>query len=76
MRIDELCRKVQDYLPAAPVEVIRRAYEFSAEKHKKQRRASGEPYVSHPIEVAHIIADLRLDVPSIASGLVSTTRTD
>ena len=76
MRIDELCRKVQDYLPAAPVEVIRRAYEFSAEKHKKQRRASGEPYVSHPIEVAHIIADLRLDVPSIASGLLHDTVED
>ncbi|MBU6283592.1 bifunctional (p)ppGpp synthetase/guanosine-3',5'-bis(diphosphate) 3'-pyrophosphohydrolase [bacterium] len=76
MRIDELCSKVQAYLPAAPVEVIRRAYEFSAEKHKKQRRASGEPYVSHPLEVAHIIADLRLDVPSIASGLLHDTVED
>ncbi|MFM8409967.1 MAG: HD domain-containing protein, partial [Alphaproteobacteria bacterium] len=76
MRIDDLCSKVQSYLPAAPVEVIRRAYEFSAEKHKKQRRASGEPYVSHPLEVAHIIADLRLDVPSVATGLLHDTVED
>jgi len=76
VRIDDLCTKVQAYLPAAPVEVIRRAYEFSAEKHKKQRRASGEPYVSHPLEVAHIIADLRLDVPSVASGLLHDTVED
>ena len=68
--------KVQGYLPAAPVEVIRRAYEFSAEKHKNQRRASGEPYVSHPLEVAHIIAELKLDVPSIATGLLHDTVED
>jgi GTP pyrophosphokinase len=76
VRVEELCKKVSDYLPAAPVEVIRRAYDFSAEKHKNQRRASGEPYVSHPVEVAHIIADLKLDVPSIATGLLHDTVED
>src|SRR5262249_20753296 len=69
-------KKVQDYLPAAPIEVIRRAYDFSAEKHKNQRRGTGEPYVSHPLEVAHIIADLKLDVPSIATGLLHDTVED
>lgn len=63
-------------MPGAEVELIRRAYEFSAEKHKNQRRASGEPYVSHPLAVASIIADLHLDVPSIASGLLHDTVED
>jgi len=76
VRVDELCKKVTDYLPAAPVEVIKRAYEFSAEKHKNQKRATGEPYVSHPVEVAHIIADLKLDVPSVATGLLHDTVED
>ncbi|HEY8517865.1 MAG TPA: bifunctional (p)ppGpp synthetase/guanosine-3',5'-bis(diphosphate) 3'-pyrophosphohydrolase [Candidatus Binatia bacterium] len=76
MTLESLVSKVQSYLPAAPVEVIRRAYEFSAEKHKNQRRATGEPYVSHPLEVAGIIADLKLDVPSIATGLLHDTVED
>src|SRR5581483_6238605 len=76
VRVDELCKKVTDYLPAAPVEVIKRAYEFSAEKHKNQKTATGEPYVSHPVEVAHIIADLKLDVPSVATGLAHDTVED
>ncbi len=76
MKVDDLLRKVNGYLPAAPVDVVRRAYEFSAEKHKNQRRASGEPYVSHPLEVAGIIADLKLDVPSIATGLLHDTVED
>ena len=76
VRVDELCKKVQNYLPAAPIEVIRRAYDFSAEKHKNQRRGTGEPYVSHPLEVAHIIADLKLDVPSVATGLLHDTVED
>lgn len=63
-------------MPGAEVELIRRAYEFSAEKHKNQRRASGEPYVSHPLAVASIIADLHLDVPSVASGLLHDTVED
>ncbi|MDG1400271.1 MAG: HD domain-containing protein, partial [Candidatus Binatia bacterium] len=76
MKLDGLLKKVEDYLPAAPLDVVRRAYEFSAEKHKNQRRASGEPYVTHPLEVANIIADLRLDVPSIATGLLHDTVED
>jgi len=76
VKLDGLLKKVEDYLPAAPLDVVRRAYEFSAEKHKNQRRASGEPYVTHPLEVANIIADLRLDVPSIATGLLHDTVED
>src|SRR5437667_457898 len=62
--------------PAAPVDVIQRAYEFSASVHKGQRRASGEPYLTHPLQVAGIIADLRLDVPSVATGLLHDTVED
>src|SRR5262245_25070483 len=76
MTITELVDRVRSYTPTAPVEVIQRAYEFSAEVHKGQRRASGEPYLTHPLQVASIIADLRLDVPSVATGLLHDTVED
>jgi GTP pyrophosphokinase len=76
MKLDGLLKKIEEYLPAAPLDVVRRAWEFSAEKHKNQRRASGEPYVTHPLAVADLIADLRLDIPSIATGLLHDTVED
>lgn len=77
MKFEGLLAKVEGYLPpGAPLDVIRRAYEFSAEKHRHQRRADGAPYVSHPLAVAGIIADLRLDVPSVATGLLHDTVED
>src|SRR5207244_11009555 len=62
--------------PTAPLDGSQRAYEFSASVHKGQRRASGEPYLTHPLQVAGIIADLRLDVPSVATGLLHDTVED
>jgi GTP pyrophosphokinase len=76
MTIGELVERVRAYTPTAPVEVIQRAYEFSAGVHQGQRRASGEPYLTHPLQVAGIIADLRLDVPSVATGLLHDTVED
>lgn len=76
MRLEGLVSKIQAYLPGAELDLIRRAYEFSAEKHKNQRRASGEPYVSHPLAVASIIGDLKLDVPSVVTGLLHDTVED
>ncbi len=76
MTIGELIERVRAYTPSGPVEVIQRAYEFSAGVHKGQRRASGEPYLTHPLQVAGIIADLRLDVPSVATGLLHDTVED
>jgi len=76
MTIGELVERVRAYAPTAPVDLIQRAYEFSAGKHSGQRRASGEPYLTHPLQVAGIIADLRLDVPSIATGLLHDTVED
>jgi len=76
MTIGELIERVRAYTPTGPVEVLQRAYEFSAGVHKGQRRASGEPYLTHPLQVAGIIADLRLDVPSVATGLLHDTVED
>ena len=76
IKIGELVEKVQSYHPAADVEVIRKAYEFSAKVHKGQKRASGEPYLIHPMAVAGIITDLKLDEPSIVGGLLHDTVED
>jgi GTP pyrophosphokinase len=76
MTITELLERVRTYNPAADVDTVQRAYDFSAEMHRGQRRASGEPYLIHPLQVAGIIADMRLDVPSIATGLLHDTVED
>ncbi len=62
--------KVRAYSPDADVELLRRAYVFSALEHKGQVRRSGEPYLVHPLEVANILADLRLDVAAVSAGLL------
>jgi len=74
--ISDLITKVQSYHPTADGEMIRRAYDFSARVHKGQRRLSGEPYLVHPMAVAGIISDLKLDVPSIVGGLLHDTVED
>src|SRR5499427_7628433 len=76
MTLGDLLDKVRAYNPAASLDVIERAYAFSAEVHRGQRRQSGEPYLTHPVQVAGIIADLRLDVPSVATGLLHDTVED
>jgi len=76
MTITDLIDRVRGYNPAAPLDVLQKAYEFSAGVHHGQRRLSGEPYLTHPLQVAAIIADMRLDVPSIATGLLHDTVED
>jgi GTP diphosphokinase / guanosine-3',5'-bis(diphosphate) 3'-diphosphatase len=76
MTLQDLISRVQAYNPVADTAMISRAYEFSADVHRGQKRLSGEPYLTHPLEVAGIIADLRLDVPSIATGLLHDTVED
>jgi GTP pyrophosphokinase len=76
MTVQDLITRVQSYNPVADVGTISKAYEFSAEVHKGQKRMSGEPYLTHPLEVAGIIADLKLDVASIATGLLHDTVED
>ncbi|MBI2985716.1 MAG: bifunctional (p)ppGpp synthetase/guanosine-3',5'-bis(diphosphate) 3'-pyrophosphohydrolase [Deltaproteobacteria bacterium] len=75
-KVGDLVEKIQAYYPTANVEMIREAYDFSARVHKGQKRLSGEPYLVHPMAVAGIIADLKLDVPSIVGGLLHDTVED
>jgi GTP pyrophosphokinase len=70
IRFEDLLEKVRAASPDADLELLRRAYVFSAYEHKGQVRRSGEPYMVHPLEVADILADLRLDVVAIAAGLL------
>jgi len=70
IRIEDIIEKVQGNHPDADVDLIRRAYLFSALHHKGQTRASGEPYLVHPLEVANILADMRLDDISVSTGLL------
>jgi guanosine-3',5'-bis(diphosphate) 3'-pyrophosphohydrolase len=68
--LEELIGRVRNYNPQADAALIRRAYEYSARMHGEQKRMSGEPYVTHPLNVALIIANFKLDLPSIITGLL------
>ncbi|HEX8072663.1 MAG TPA: bifunctional (p)ppGpp synthetase/guanosine-3',5'-bis(diphosphate) 3'-pyrophosphohydrolase [Pyrinomonadaceae bacterium] len=70
IRIEEIVQKVAQNHPQADLDMLRRAYFFSAREHRGQTRASGEPYLVHPLEVANILADMRLDEVSVATGLL------
>src|SRR6186997_2050251 len=70
IRFETLLEKVRGYSPEADLELLRRAYVFSALEHKGQVRHSGEPYLVHPLEVASILAEMRLDPVAIAAGLL------
>jgi guanosine-3',5'-bis(diphosphate) 3'-pyrophosphohydrolase len=70
IRFEDLIEKVRRSNPDADVELLRRAYVFSAFEHKGQVRHSGEPYLVHPLEVADLLADMKLDVVAIAAGLL------
>ena len=69
-RFRELVDEVRSYRPQDDLEPLRLAYEFSAREHGSQTRASGEPFLSHPLEVAHLLAGLRLDVTAVCVGLL------
>src|SRR5947208_2311086 len=68
IRFEDLLEKVRAYSPAADVELLRRAYVFSAFEHRGQVRHSGEPYLIHPLAVADFLADMKLD--AVAAGLL------
>src|SRR6202051_377268 len=70
IRIEDIVEKVQRNHPQADLDLLRRAYLFSAREHKGQKRASGESYLVHPLEVANILADMRLDAVSVSPGLL------
>src|ERR1700677_1021651 len=70
VRFGELLDKVRKNRPGDDFDLLRRAYDFAAEQHKSQTRLSGEPYLSHPVEVAHLLADMKLDVTSLCAALL------
>jgi GTP pyrophosphokinase len=70
IRINDILDKVAAYNPEADLDIIDRAYIYSARMHEGQVRLSGEPYLAHPLEVANILADMKLDVISIAAALL------
>ncbi|HLH09968.1 MAG TPA: bifunctional (p)ppGpp synthetase/guanosine-3',5'-bis(diphosphate) 3'-pyrophosphohydrolase [Terriglobales bacterium] len=69
-RFRDLVKAVSSYRPNDDLEIIRRAYDFSLQNHTGQSRASGEPYVVHPLEVAMILAGMKMDAHAIAAGLL------
>src|SRR6202050_4535290 len=70
LRFVELMDKMRKNRAGDDVERLRRAYDFAAERHSDQTRASGEPYLSHPLEVAHILADMKFDATTLAAALL------
>ncbi len=75
-RAQDIVEKVRAYHSGADLALVRRAYDFSERVHKGQRRQSGDPYLVHPVGVASIIAELKLDVPSVVTGLLHDTVED
>jgi guanosine-3',5'-bis(diphosphate) 3'-pyrophosphohydrolase len=76
MRQYELIDRVLSYKPDADQDILKKAYVFGTKMHGRQLRASGDPYFSHPIEVAGILADLKLDTTSVVCALLHDTIED
>jgi GTP pyrophosphokinase len=76
LRINDIIDKAQNYLPHEDLEMIEKAYIYSASVHQGQVRLSGEPYLTHPMEVAGILTDMKMDAATIISGLLHDTIED
>ncbi len=70
IRLEEILDKVERQHPGDNLDLIRRAYIFSAKEHKGQVRASGEPYLTHPLEVANLLAEMKMDAVTVSVGLL------
>jgi GTP diphosphokinase / guanosine-3',5'-bis(diphosphate) 3'-diphosphatase len=68
--LQTLIEEIPKYQPGADLDVLQRAYRFSEASHQGQQRASGEPYLSHPLEVAHLLVGFRMDVTTVTAGLL------
>ena len=73
-QLDQILSEVAGYYPSADLPLVRRAYQFAAQAHDGQTRKSGDPYVTHPLAVAQIIAELKLDVASVCAGPAARLR--
>src|SRR3981081_2752229 len=69
-RFRELMKKLRANRPNDDLDLVKRAYEFTQKNHAGQSRASGEPYLVHPLEVGNVLADMKMDSVSIAAGLL------
>ena len=76
IRINQITDKVAAYIDNADLDLIQRAYVFSAQAHDGVVRRSGEPYISHPMNVANLLADMQLDEATVAAGLLHDTVED
>ncbi len=76
LRFNDIADRVLEYDPECDLELLQRAYVFSAKVHEGQERLSGEPYLVHPLEVAGILVDMRLDEVTISAGLLHDTVED
>ncbi len=76
IRLNDILDTVASFNPTADLNLIRKAYVYCAKVHQGQTRLSGEPYIIHPLEVAGILAELKLDVPSIVTGFLHDTIED
>ncbi len=74
--LNELTEKILSYAPEADISLLRKAYYFSHEAHCSQKRKEGTPYIGHPLSVASILADMRMDVMTIIAGLLHDTVED
>ncbi|MFO7877751.1 MAG: HD domain-containing protein, partial [Desulfovermiculus sp.] len=70
IRINDILEKAERYLSESHLALIQKAYVYSASVHAGQVRLSGEPYLSHPLEVCNILVDMRMDADTIAAGLL------
>ncbi len=74
--IQGLIEKIRSYNSGFDASLLQKAYDFAESHHKEQKRASGDPYISHPLSVAFMLADLKLDLSSIIAGLLHDTVED
>jgi GTP pyrophosphokinase len=70
IRFEDVARTVEKYHPDADMDLLRRAYFFSAREHRDQVRKSGEPYLIHPLSVAQILAEMKMDVVTVSTGFL------
>ena len=67
-QLQTLIEEIPKYQPAADLGLLERAYRFSERSHEGQQRASGEPYLSHPLEVAGLLVNFKMDVTTVTAG--------
>ena len=72
----QLIEKIKSYNSYVDEKIIKNAYRYASEVHKSQKRHSGDPYISHPLAVANILAELKLDGPTITTALLHDTIED